>query len=91
MRPALTRAQYKPPEANLGAVQPCSEGVKAAESTWTGLVAVNLKKILIWAGVALVLFFLVSAPAQAATLVHNVLGTLRGGAEALISFVQNLF
>lgn len=69
----------------------CSEGVKAAKSTWTGLVAVNLKKLLVWAGVALVLFFLVSAPTQAAGLVHNVLGTLRGGAEALISFVQNLF
>ncbi len=55
------------------------------------MVAVNLKKLLIWAGVALVLFFLVSAPTQAAGLVHNVLGTLRGGAEALISFVQNLF
>ena len=69
----------------------CSEGVKAALSTWTGLVAVNLKKLLIWAGVALVLFFLVSSPMQAAGLVHNVLGSLRTGAEALISFVQNLF
>lgn len=55
------------------------------------MVAVNLKKILIWAGVALVLFFLVSSPMQAAGLVHNVLGSLRTGAEALISFVQNLF
>jgi hypothetical protein len=92
VRRALTRAQYKPPEANLGAVQPCAaRALKAAESTWTGLVAVNLKKLLVWAGVALVLFFLVSAPTQAAGLVHNVLGTLRGGAEALISFVQNLF
>ncbi len=69
----------------------CSEGVKAAASTWTGLVAVNLKKLLIWAGVALALFFLVSAPASAAGLVHNVLGALRGGAEGVISFAQNLF
>ncbi|HSX03055.1 MAG TPA: hypothetical protein VLI05_07165 [Candidatus Saccharimonadia bacterium] len=51
----------------------------------------NLKKILIWAGVALVLFFLVSAPTQAAGLVHNVLGSLRTGAVALITFVQALF
>jgi hypothetical protein len=58
---------------------------------WTGLIAVNLKKILIWAGVALVLFFLVSSPLQAANLVHDVLGSLRTGAEALITFVRNLF
>jgi len=50
----------------------------------------NIKKLLTWAGVALVLFFLVSAPTEAAGLVHNVLGTLRGAATALITFVQNL-
>jgi hypothetical protein len=50
----------------------------------------NLKKLLIWAGVALVLFFLVSAPTQAAGLVHNVFGTLRGAAESLIHFVESL-
>ena len=51
----------------------------------------NLKKLLIWAGVALVLFFLVSAPTEAAGVVHNVLGFLRGAADAIITFIRNLF
>ncbi|MBA8930027.1 hypothetical protein BC739_007260 [Kutzneria viridogrisea] len=51
----------------------------------------NLKKILIWAGLALVLFYVISQPNGAAGLVHNLLGSLRGGAEALITFVRNLF
>jgi hypothetical protein len=58
---------------------------------WTGLVIVSLKKILLWAGVALLLFFLVSSPLQAAGLVHNILDTLKGGANALITFVRSLF
>ncbi|MBB4968310.1 hypothetical protein [Saccharothrix violaceirubra] len=51
----------------------------------------NLKKILTFAGVGLVLFFLIAEPQQAAQLVHNVLGTLRSAAEALITFVKQLF
>ncbi|WP_197043411.1 hypothetical protein [Saccharothrix sp. NRRL B-16314] len=51
----------------------------------------NLKKILTFAGVGLVLFFLIAEPQQAAQLVHNILGTLQTAAEALITFVKQLF
>ncbi|MFD9735097.1 hypothetical protein [Umezawaea endophytica] len=56
-----------------------------------GLITVNLKKILTFAGVGLVLFFLIAEPQQAAQLVQNILATLRGAAEALITFVKQLF
>jgi hypothetical protein len=52
---------------------------------------VNLKKLLTWAAVALVLFFLISAPTQASTLVGNILTMLRNAAEALVTFVRSLF
>lgn len=59
--------------------------------TRTGLITVNLKKILTFAGVGLLLFFLIAEPQQAAQLVQNILGTLREAAEALITFVKQLF
>lgn len=51
----------------------------------------NLKKILTWAGIALLLFFLVTQPTQSAGLVNNILNTFKDAAEALITFVKNLF
>ncbi|WP_169733954.1 hypothetical protein [Crossiella equi] len=51
----------------------------------------NLKKILIFAGVALVLFLLITQPTQAADGVTGILGTLRGAAESIITFVRSLF
>ena len=51
----------------------------------------NTKKIVIVAVVALVLFFLVTKPNQSADVVHNILGWLRNGAEAIVTFVRNLF
>jgi cell shape-determining protein MreC len=51
----------------------------------------NTKKILIVAAVALVLFFLITKPTQSADVVHNVLGWLRNGAEAIVTFVRSLF
>lgn len=51
----------------------------------------NLKKILIWAAVALVLFFLISAPQEASNLVSNILNLLKGAATALVTFVRSLF
>ncbi|GLY69840.1 hypothetical protein [Amycolatopsis taiwanensis] len=51
----------------------------------------NTKKIVIVAVVALVLFFLVTKPNQSADVVHNVLGWLRNGAEAIVTFVRSLF
>lgn len=56
----------------------------------TGSIAMNLRKILIWVGVALVLFFLISAPQQASGLVDNILGGLRNAAQAVITFVRSL-
>ncbi|GHH57155.1 hypothetical protein GCM10017774_76290 [Lentzea cavernae] len=52
---------------------------------------VNLKKILTFAGIALLLFFLIAEPQQAAQLVQNILNSLRTAAEALITFVRQLF
>ncbi|HEX5118725.1 MAG TPA: hypothetical protein VGG05_28030 [Pseudonocardiaceae bacterium] len=57
----------------------------------TGSIDVNLKKLLTWAGIALVLFFLISAPTQASGLVTNILDLLKNGAEAIVTFVQSLF
>lgn len=51
----------------------------------------NLKKLLIWAAVALVLFFLISAPTQASGLVDSILTMLKNAAESIVTFVQSLF
>ncbi|WP_243789835.1 hypothetical protein [Saccharopolyspora gloriosae] len=51
----------------------------------------NLKKILTWAGVAFLLFFLFSAPQEAGNLVNNILASLEGAAQAVITFMQNIF
>ena len=42
-------------------------------------------------GIALLLFFLIAEPQQAAQLVTNILNSLRTAAEALITFVRQLF
>lgn len=54
-------------------------------------VGVNLKKIIIVLVVAFVLFFLISQPTESANVVTNVLGWLKQGAEAIITFVKSLF
>jgi hypothetical protein len=51
----------------------------------------SLKKILIVGVVALVLFFLITQPLQSADAVHNVLGWLKMGAEAIVTFIRSLF
>ncbi len=56
-----------------------------------GRMSANAKKIVIVAVVALVLFFLITRPTQSADVVHNVLGWLRDGAEAIVTFVRALF
>jgi len=52
---------------------------------------VNAKKALILVGVALVLFYVITQPGQAAEAVQNILGWLQDGAEAIITFMRNLF
>lgn len=49
------------------------------------------KKVLMLVGVALVLFYVISQPGAAADAVQGILGWLRDGAEAIITFVQQLF
>lgn len=51
----------------------------------------GLKKILIFGGVALVLFLLISRPTQSADAVQTALSWVGDGAEALVTFVQSLF
>jgi hypothetical protein len=54
------------------------------------LINVSLKKLLTWVAVALVLFFLISAPQQASGLVDNILTMLKNAATAVVTFVQSL-
>ena len=49
------------------------------------------KKVLMLVGVALVLFYVITQPGQAAEAVQGILGWLRDGAEAIITFMRNLF
>ena len=51
----------------------------------------NLKKLLTWASVALVLFFLITSPNQASGLVTHILDLLKNAATAIVAFVQTLF
>lgn len=53
--------------------------------------AVDAKKAMILVGVALVLFYVITQPSQAAEAVQGILGWLRDGAEAIITFMRNLF
>lgn len=57
----------------------------------TGLIVVNAKKIAGLVGIALVLFFVIAQPGQAAHLVGNIIDFLRTSAEAVITFVSNVF
>ncbi|HEX2131142.1 MAG TPA: hypothetical protein VHH15_06240 [Actinophytocola sp.] len=51
----------------------------------------NAKKALMLVGVALVLFYVITQPGQAAEAVQGILGWLQDGAEAIITFMRNLF
>ncbi|SDC27539.1 hypothetical protein [Actinokineospora iranica] len=51
----------------------------------------NAKKVAILVAVALVLFYVITQPTQAAEAVQGLLGALRDGAEAIITFLKNLF
>lgn len=51
----------------------------------------DVKKILGIAAIALVAFFLISAPNEASSLVTNILGMLKDAANAVVTFVQSLF
>ncbi|GAA3540849.1 hypothetical protein GCM10022222_25590 [Amycolatopsis ultiminotia] len=55
------------------------------------MIAVNAKKLAGLVGIALVLFFVIAQPGQAAGLVGNVVDFLRSSAESVITFVSNVF
>ncbi|WP_162186176.1 hypothetical protein [Amycolatopsis jejuensis] len=50
-----------------------------------------MKKIIVVGVVVLVLFFLITQPTHSADLVHRVLGWLKDGAEAIVTFFRSLF
>jgi hypothetical protein len=56
----------------------------------TGSINVNLKKLLTYGAIALVLFFLISSPTQASALVTHILDLLKNGATAIVTFVKSL-
>lgn len=56
-----------------------------------GAVKPSTKKYLTWIVIALVAFYLLRDPAQAAATVHGALAQLRNLAEAVITFIQKLF
>jgi len=51
----------------------------------------NVKKVAILVGVALLLFYVITQPTQAAGMFQGILSWLRDGAEAIITFLKNLF
>ena len=57
----------------------------------TGLIVVNAKKIAGLVGIALVLFFVIAQPGNAAHMVGTIVDWLRSSAEAVITFVSNVF
>jgi hypothetical protein len=52
---------------------------------------VNAKKLVTFAVVAFLLFFLISQPHESAQAVDNVLTWLKNGAESIVTFVKDLF
>jgi hypothetical protein len=57
----------------------------------TGLITVNAKKLAGLAGIALLLFFVISQPGNSAGLVTNIVQWLRDAAEGVITFVSTVF
>lgn len=51
----------------------------------------NLRKLIIIIVVALVLFYLITAPTNAASAVDGILNWLKSAAESIITFVKTLF
>jgi hypothetical protein len=52
---------------------------------------VDVKKVLVLTGAALLVFFLVTQPVASAGIVNSIITTLREGAEAVITFVRTVF
>jgi len=52
---------------------------------------VDVKKVAILTGAALLVFFLVTQPVQSAGIVTDILNTLKEAAEAVVTFVRTVF
>lgn len=89
----LTQARDFPPLRLFSAVQRKKSGfaLVRCHRKRRDLIAVNVKKIAGLAGIALVLFFVIAQPGQAAGLVGNIIDFLRSSAESVITFVSNVF
>jgi hypothetical protein len=59
--------------------------------TWKEVGVMNAKKAIILIVIALVLFYVITQPAQAAEAVQGIFGWLKDGAEAIIEFMKSLF
>ena len=51
----------------------------------------DAKKAAVLVVVALLLFYVITQPTQSAQMVQGILSWLRDGAEAIITFLKNLF
>ncbi len=51
----------------------------------------DIKKIVILAGAGIILFYVITQPSQAGQAVQEILGWLRDGAEAIITFLRSVF
>lgn len=51
----------------------------------------DVKKVATIVAVALVLFYVISQPTAAAQTMQDILGWLRDGAEAIITFMKSVF
>lgn len=51
----------------------------------------DVKKVAILTGAALLVFFLVTQPVQSAGIVTDILNTLKEAAEAVVTFVRTVF
>jgi hypothetical protein len=49
-----------------------------------------LKKVLTWAGVVFVVYFLATNPTNAANLIHHAYNGLHSGANSLAKFISSL-
>lgn len=56
-----------------------------------GMIVVDAKKLLTFAGIALVIFYVVSQPENSAGMVGTIVDFLRDSAESVITFVRGVF
>lgn len=56
-----------------------------------GMIVVDAKKLLMFAGIALVIFYVVSQPENSAGMVGTIVDFLRDSAESVITFVRGVF